>query len=155
MINKFKTVITDLRRLKMNLIPAATVEQIKKDEGLSLTAYQCSANKTTIGYGRNLEGRGITSDEAEYLLMNDIKITQKELRQNFDWFIDMNTARQGAMVNMCFNLGITRFYGFKKMIKAAKIGDHEEMAEQMLDSKWARQVGARADRLAIVGRTGK
>ena len=136
----------------MNLIPARTIEQIKFDEGLSIKLYQCSVGKMTIGYGRNIEDNGISEEEADYLLMNDIKRVQKELRANFEWFGLLSTARQGALINMCFNLGITRLLGFKKMIAALEMGDYQEAANQMLDSKWARQVGGRSGRLSDVMR---
>jgi len=136
----------------MNLIPARTIEQIKYDEGLVINLYQCSAGKMTIGYGRNIEDNGISEEEADFLLMNDIKRVQKELRSSFDWFVDLSTARQGALINMCFNLGITRLLGFKKMIAALEVGDYQEAANQMLDSKWARQVGGRSGRLSDVMR---
>lgn len=152
MIKMFKTIITNIQALKMNLVPARTVEQIKYDEGLSLNPYQCSADKMTIGYGRNVEDNGITEEEAEFLLMNDIKRVQKELRTNFEWFGLISTARQGALINMCFNLGITRLLGFKKMIAALEVGDYQEAANQMLDSKWARQVHGRSGRLSDVMR---
>lgn len=155
MLKHFKTIITDIQALKMNIVPTQTVEQLKLDEGKCLTLYQCSANKMTIGYGRNIEDNGITEEEADYLLMNDIKRVQKELRANFEWFGLIGTARQGALINMCFNLGLTRLMGFKKMLAAIEQEDYQEAAEQMLDSKWARQVGARADRLAKIMREGK
>ena len=141
--------------LKMNVIPASVVEQIKLDEGLSLKPYQCTADKFTIGYGRNIEDNGITEDEAEYLLMNDIKSTQEELLANFEWFLMLSAPKQGVLINMCFNLGLTRFKQFKKMIAAIEMGDYNEAAEQMLDSKWAHQVGNRAIRLSNIMRKSK
>lgn len=154
MLKQFKTIITNVQALKMNILPAQIVEQLKLDEGKCLKPYQCSANKMTIGYGRNIEDNGITEEEADYLLMNDIKRVQKELRANFEWFNMLNASRQGALINMCFNLGITRLLGFKKMIAALEIGDYQEAANQMLDSKWARQVGGRSGRLSDVMRFG-
>ena len=148
----FKTIITNIQALKMNLVPARTVEQIKYDEGKKLKVYLCSSGIETIGYGRNLVDVGITEEEAEFLLMNDIKRVQQELRANFEWFGLISTARQGALINMCFNLGITRLLGFKKMIAALEDGDFQEAANQMLDSKWAKQVGGRAGRLSDVMR---
>ena len=151
----FKTIITNVRALKMSIIPATTVEQIKQDEGLSLRPYQCTASKMTIGYGRNIEDNGIDEEEAELLLINDIKRTQRELVANFEWFGLIDARRQGALINMCFNLGLTRFKQFKKMISAVEMGDYDEAAEQMLDSKWARQVGNRAIRLSNIMRKSK
>ena len=146
--NMFKTIITNIESLKMNLIPYRIIKQIKDDEGFRSKAYECPAGKLTIGYGRNIESNGITEQEAEHLLMNDIKGAQRELRSSFPWFTMLSTARQGALINMCFNIGLTRMLDFKKMIAALEVGDYKEAANQMLDSKWARQVGDRATRLA-------
>lgn len=154
MLKQFKTIITNVQALKMNLISARTVEQIKSDEGLMLKPYQCSADKMTIGYGRNIEDNGITEEEADYLLMNDIKRVQKELKSNVSCFGVLNAARQGVLINMCFNLGLPRLLGFKKMLIALEDGDYQEAANQMLDSKWAKQVHGRAGRLSDVMRFG-
>ena len=144
----YRLITANIKALRMKIIPAVTVEQIKLDEGLRLKPYQCTASKVTIGYGRNIEDNGITEEEAEFLLLNDIKSTQEELLASFEWFVMLSATKQGVLINMCFNLGLTRFRQFKKMISAIEIGDYDEAAEQMLDSKWARQVGNRAIRLS-------
>lgn len=123
------------------------INQLMSDEGESLTIYKCTANIPTIGIGRNLE-KGITKEESSYLFMNDLKDATGDLSKNFKWFYVINEIRQGVLINMCFNLGLTRFMKFKKMIAALEARDYEEAARQMLDSKWANQVGDRATRLA-------
>ena len=50
----------------MNINPVAHL--IKKHEGLSLKPYKCTAGKLTIGYGRNIEDKGISQEEAERFL---------------------------------------------------------------------------------------
>jgi len=150
----FRTIITNLKMLKMNIIPASVVEQIKLDEGLSLKPYQCTADKFTIGYGRNIEDNGISEEEAEFLLLNDIKNTQKELLANFEWFVMLSAPRQGVLINMCFNMGLTRLLGFKNMIKALEFGDYDEAALEMLDSVWARKLVNRSGRLVEIMRKG-
>tara|TARA_R110002167_G_scaffold19341_2_gene71521 strand:+ start:8592 stop:9008 length:417 start_codon:yes stop_codon:yes gene_type:complete len=123
-------------------------KQIKIDEGFVSTPYECTAGKITIGYGRNIEDNGITREEAEMLLRNDIQSTRGELSFAFDWFILMPDAKQGVLINMCFNLGLTRLLKFKKMLAALEVKDYKEASIQMLDSKWAGQVGERAVRLS-------
>ena len=49
------------------------IEMLKRHEGLKVFPYHCSQNKLTIGIGRNLDDKGISKDEAYYLLYNDIK----------------------------------------------------------------------------------
>lgn len=122
--------------------------QLKIDEGLRLKPYRCTADKLTIGYGRNLEDVGISKDEAEYLFANDIKEAESELRHAFPWFEELAETRQDVLVNMCFNLGLTRLLGFKKFLKAVSLGEYETAAHEMMNSAWAEQVGDRAKRLA-------
>jgi|TARA_B100000073_G_scaffold345549_2_gene354881 lysozyme len=123
------------------------IEELKRDEGVVLTLYQCSAGKNTIGVGRNLDDRGITDDESDYLLSNDIDICIEELTNAFPWFVDLSDTRQRVMVNMCFNLGLSRLMGFKNFLAAMEAGDWETAGVEMLDSKWAVQVGPRSTRL--------
>ena len=123
------------------------IEELKRDEGVVLTLYQCSAGKNTIGVGRNLDDRGITDDESNYLLGNDIDICVEELRATFPWFQTLSDTRQRVMVNMCFNLGLSRLMGFKKFLAAMEAGEWETAGVEMLDSRWAVQVGPRSTRL--------
>jgi len=124
------------------------VTQLKRHEGLRLFPYQCSAGKWTIGYGRNLDDVGISEKEAELLLINDIEAATKECKRNFDWFDGLSERRKQALVNLCFNIGINRLKGFKKMLKALKEGEWQTAHDEALDSKWAKQVGQRANEIA-------
>jgi lysozyme len=123
------------------------IEELKRDEGVVLTLYKCSAGKNTIGVGRNVDDRGITEDESDYLLSNDIDLCVKELEGTFSWFQTLSDTRQRVMVNMCFNLGLSRLMGFRKFLAAMEAGEWETAGVEMLDSKWARQVGPRSTRL--------
>lgn len=128
------------------------IEMIKQHEGLRLKPYKCTAGKVTIGYGRNLEDVGIREREADLLLENDIKDSMSYVNSyNFH----ANGFRKAALVDMMYNLGPTRFAGFKKMIAAINECDFDRAADEMLDSKWSKQVGARAVRLAEIMRTGR
>ena len=126
------------------------IEELKRDEGVVLTLYQCSAGKNTIGVGRNLDDRGITDDESDYLLSNDIDICIEELTNAFPWFVDLSDTRQRVMVNMCFNLGLSRLMGFKNFLAAMEAGDWETAGVEMLDSKWAKQTPNRAKSMAKI-----
>ena len=123
------------------------IEELKRDEGVELRPYKCSAGFLTLGVGRNIEERGITMDESDYLLANDIKICEEEANRVFKWFADLTDARQRAIINMIFNLGLTKLLNFKKFLGAMESGDYETAGKEMLDSRWAEQVGNRADRL--------
>lgn len=121
---------------------------IKHHEGLRLLPYECTAGKITIGYGRNLEDKGILLDEAEMMLTHDVYECVVDLKNNFPWFRELSEARMQALVDMRYNLGKMGFRKFKGMIKAIEDGDYRKAAEEMLDSRWANQVGERAHRLA-------
>jgi len=122
-------------------------EQLKRQEGFRGEPYLCSAGATTIGYGRNLDANPLTMEEAELLLANDVARVQKELKNKVQ-LMGHCCARQGVILNMAFNLGVPRLLLFKKMLAAFAEKDYERAAEEMLDSKWARQVKTRAVVLA-------
>jgi len=127
-----------------------------KHEALRLKPYEDFLTEDiTIGVGRNLDSLGITEEEALYLLNNDIERCDKELLYNFKWYPDLCRVRQDAMINLCFNLGITRLKTFKKALSAMKAGDYNLAADEFLDSKWADQVGYRALEISDMIRTGR
>jgi len=126
-------------------------KMLKRHEGVSRFAYRCSSGKTTIGCGRNIDeagGLGLSEDEIDFILDNDIIRCIKELSVAFPWFGDMDEVRQDAMVSICFNLGLTKLLLFKKAIAAMEDGDYKLASVEFLDSKWASQVGIRATELS-------
>lgn len=130
-------------------------EMLIRHEGLRLKPYRDTVGKLTIGVGRNLDDVGITREEALILLDNDIAKVRREVNRAFPWFAQLNPVRKNVVLNMVFNIGLPRFRQFKKTIAAIKAKDWEEAASQMLDSRWARQVGRRARELAAMMKTGK
>jgi lysozyme len=130
-------------------------DQLIDHEGLELSLYKCTGDKWTIGVGRNLDDRGITEDEARYLLKNDIAIVEEELLRNKPSVVDLDGVRQRILVDMGFNLGIPTLLKFQNMWTAIEDEDWIEASEQMLDSRWAKQVGRRAIRLADAMKTGE
>jgi lysozyme len=126
-----------------------------RHEGLRLKPYRDIRNKLTIGVGRNLDDVGITRAEALLLLDNDIARVRHEVERAFPWFSGLNPARKDVVLNMVFNLGLSRFRRFGKTIAAIKARDWEGAAREMLASLWARQVGRRARELAEMMRRGK
>jgi lysozyme len=105
--------------------------------------------------GRNLDDRGITEDEARYLLKNDIAIVEEELLRAKPSVADLDAVRQRVLVDMGFNLGLPILLKFQNMWAAIEDEDWIDAAEQMLDSRWAKQVGRRAARLAEAMRSGE
>lgn len=124
------------------------IQQLIRDEGLELHPYPDINGYLTIGYGRNLTTNGISRAEAQMLLNNDVDDAIADVRKAFPWVDQMSHARQSVVFNMAFNLGITKLKGFKVTLKAMERGDWPEAAKGMRKSLWARQVKARAERLA-------
>ena len=135
------------------MITQALIDSVKEGEGLRLKPYRCTAGKLTIGYGRNLDDVGITKEEAELLLKNDLEKAEKDA-EKFPVYAKLNQARKDVLIEMVFNLGYSRLSNFKKMFAALEKGDYDEAANQMLDSSWHTQVGKRAERLAYFMRIG-
>ena len=132
-------------------------DQLRIHEGVRSHAYKCSANMITVGVGRNIDengGIGLSDDEIDYLLENDIKRCKQELI-SLSWFPDLDAVRQDAIVNLCFNLGLTRLMGFQNAMGAMAVGDYEKAADEFLDSRWAKQVGQRSLDVAHMIRTGE
>ena len=131
-------------------------EQLVRHEGLRLKPYRCTAGKLTIGIGRNLDDRGISQKEAYAMLERDIQDCEQ-------WLIDeipevynkLDEVRQSVLLNMCFNLGIKGLLEFKNTLSFIGAGDWERAANNMLASKWAKQVGMRAIELSELMRKGK
>lgn len=133
-------------------------EMLKRHEGVKSHAYRCTAGKITVGVGRNIDpdgGLGLSDDEIDYLLDNDIVRCIQELNSSFGWFNSVDDVRRDACIDMCFNLGITRFAGFKNALAAMKKGDYETAADEFYDSRWAKQVGNRAIEVCEMIRSGK
>ncbi|UCR75307.1 lysozyme R [Alcaligenes phage vB_Af_QDWS535] len=133
------------------------LRELRRDEGVVPYAYQDSLGYWTIGVGRLIDkrkGGRLTDTEMDYLLGNDIMEKEAELDKALPWWRNMTPARQRVLLNMCFNLGLTKLLGFKNTLKAMESGDYQKAAAGMLDSLWARQVGQRAQRLATMMRNG-
>jgi lysozyme len=126
------------------------IDQLKQDEGFRDKPYRCTENKLTIGYGWNIEDTGITEQQAEMILVDQVIKCDKELRDNFKWFPDLPERMQEVLVNMCFNMGISRLKGFKKTLKAFEDKCYLTAAAEMRESKWYNQVGPRAQRLVRI-----
>ena len=119
-------------------------DHVKEYEGYSQLVYECTAGYATIGYGRNLEQRGITKEESEYLLANDLQQCIKELKGIINRFDELPNKAQLVLVDMCYNLGLSKLLNFENMLDAIDARDWEKAAEELLNSRYARQVKRRA-----------
>ena len=135
----------------MNLLPL--ISELRRDEGVVAHAYQDSLGYWTIGVGHLIDKRkgGKMPDVIiDMLLRYDIDEKVAELNEKLPWWGFLDEPSQRVIVNMAFNLGVEGLLEFKKFMDALKDGDRNRAASEMLDSKWAEQVGARATRLATI-----
>jgi lysozyme len=129
--------------------------QLVEHEGERLLVYRCPAGYLTVGVGRNLEGKGLTKAESRFLLDNDITEVEGQCQARFPaWFPSLNGARQRAILDLVFNMGIERFCRFTSTIGAFERGNYEAAADHLIRSKWYGQVGRRAVRIVAMVRTG-
>ena len=145
------------------------IDKLIVAEGLRLQVYKDTLGIDTIGIGRNLEDRGITTEEladldiptiehvyeygiteadAVYLATNDVQIVEEELVRAHPCVDRLDSVRQLILIDMAFNMGVPRLCKFKKMWAAVHDEDYPTAAKEMLDSRWAKQVKGRATKLA-------
>ena len=152
------------------------LDKLIQHEGMVLTVYQDTLGIDTIGIGRNLKDRGISKEEldymdipsmaivyehgiteadARYLAMNDIKIVEEELCRVQPVVNDLDAVRQLILMDMAFNMGVPRLCKFKRMWGAIYDHKFDAAGREMLDSRWAAQVGKRATKLSDAMKTGE
>jgi len=130
------------------------ISMIKEHEGKKLKPYKCSEGYLTIGWGRNLDSNGISEEEAEQMLKNDIWDAQMDCIRNIKVWGSLDVVRQSVLIDMCFNMGISKLLKFKKTLNDINNKNYKAASLEMLDSKWAKQVGKRAKKLSEVMKTG-
>lgn len=113
-------------------------------EGMVLKAYSCPAGKITVCVGRNAEDKGFTEEEAMFLLHNDIDDCIDDLNRNIPRWISYPEPVQYVLIDLCFNLGISTLLSFRKTLKHIDEGSYEAASKELLNSRYAKQVGRRA-----------
>jgi len=129
--------------------------EVKNSAGRHIV-YDCPAGHATIGIGRNVSesGLGLSDIEVEFMLEEDIARCAEELGREFPWFSGLNEARRDAMIDLVFNMGLTRLTGFKKALAAMAEANYDLAAAEFMDSKWASQVKDRAIEICAMIKTG-
>ena len=129
-------------------------ENLNRHEGYQRHSYVCPAGATSVGYGRNLDqakgGLGISEEEAEYLLANDIRRSIGEC-ERFRWWTETPMPQRMVMIELVYQLGWGRLTGFNRMLSHMARGEagYSAAADELLDSHYARnQCPARAKELA-------
>lgn len=129
----------DLKRL---------IAHLRAHEGVRAKPYTDTVGKLSIGVGRNLTDNGLSQEEIDYLLANDIAKAEQEARALVPSLDSLDPVRKEVLIEMAFNMGRPRLAGFKNMLSAVGRKDFARAAAEMLDSRWAVQVGNRAKVLA-------
>lgn len=132
---------------------AAILADLKRDEGLQLKPYKDAAGKLTVGYGVNLDA-GIDATEADWLLGHREAKAEEAVVAYLPWTAALDPGRHSVLVEMAYNLGIEGLLGFRHTLDAVHEGRWADAAAGMRASLWARQIGARAERLAVKMETG-
>jgi lysozyme len=125
--------------------------QLKRDEGEKLHAYQDTLGFWTIGIGILIDqrkGGGLRPEESEFIFRNRLKLLDEELARVLPWLSNLDPARRGVLINMAYQMGVIGLLGFKATLALVSVGKYQEAAAQMLQSKWAKQTPARAQRLS-------
>ena len=134
------------------------VETLKQeliiDEGKRSKPYVDTVGKTTIGVGRNLTDVGLSDDEIDMLLTNDVNKAFSQLVVALPWVLTLSDTRQRALTNMAFNMGLKTLLTFTTTLGLISAGKYEDASHAMLNSKWATQVGDRAKRIALMIKEG-
>lgn len=145
----------------------STIALVMLHEGFSAMPYKCTSGKWTIGYGRNIEanpipgkdltylqGHGITKAEARELLLLDLHSLRLEL-ERIDEFQQCGDARQAVLLDMAYCMGMRGLLSFEKMWDAIRHEKYNVAANEILDSKFAKQTKTRAVRLSTMMSTGR
>lgn len=138
---------------------AELTRQLKADEGVKPCVYDDHLGYKTIGVGRLVDSRkpgaGLRPVEIDFLLQNDIDDRIEQLTRRLPWFQNLDDARKGVLLNMAFQLGVDGLLGFKNTLAMVEAGKYANAAQGMLQSKWASQTPARAERMALQMETGQ
>jgi len=116
---------------------------LEKHEGFRAHMYKDTQGIWTIGYGHNLN-EPISRAAGAEILRDDALDTAQEL-QKVEWYTKLNEARQLAIFDMGYNMGVEELLKFHDMIAAIKAQDWKKAHDEALDSLWAKQVGYRAE----------
>lgn len=134
---------------------ARLASQLKQAEGVRNEAYRDSLGLWTAGVGHLLDqsrdwtGVVFTSDQVDAWLDADLDTAIHFAEQLLEWPQLDTAARQEAVVELVFNMGLSHWKQFAHCRMAITKKDWQTAHDQLLDSLWAKQVGAaRSTRLA-------
>jgi lysozyme len=114
---------------------------LKEDEGYRQFPYHDTEGVLTIGIGRNLRDKGISEEEAEYLLGNDIAEAETGCEREFAFWYALPVEAQLVLICLAFNMGLNGLLTFEKMITHLSRAEYQSAADELENSRWAHQVG--------------
>lgn len=139
----------------------AMAAELEDDEGRRKSAYKDHLGYLTIGVGRLIDerrGGGLSDDEIDYLLRNDITRRAEELATRWPAFLAIaatEPVRARGILNMAFQLGVDGLLGFHNSIAYLERRQWREAAANLRLSLWAKQTPARAARVIGMIETGQ
>ena len=128
-------------------------DQLRRDEDVRDTMYRDELGNATVGVGHNLS-TPLSARAIQMILEDDVSAKKIEMDASLPWAASLDDARYGALLNLSFNMGVGGLLGFPRMLRAIQAQDWDVAARELLDSRYARQVGDRATRLAAQLQTG-
>lgn len=123
---------------------------IKLHEGSRNLMYKCTAGFNTIGIGHNLDTKPISDRAIDVIFEDDLAEFEESVIKNFPFYESLSEVRKAVILDMAFNLGIAGISKFKNFLAAVEMGDYITAGVEMLDSRWAAQVGQRSTRLSLM-----
>lgn len=151
------------------MIDEQLVRLIVAHEGFSKTPYRDTRGFWTVGYGRCLDMYPLDSEDAlavfnidgislraaEMLMRRELAMREADCRKCIPFFSTLDPVRQAALIDMTYNLGIKGLLGFKKMLAALSRNDWQSAADEVLDSRYSKQVKGRALDISSMLLTGR
>jgi len=129
------------------------LESIKHHEGFVEHVYDDSLGIPTIGYGFAIKDLILDEDLCDEILLRKLRILGRSVMGKFPFFDSLPSDCKDVLMEMCYQLGVTGVSKFKKALKAMEDGDWEKAADEMLDSKWAKQTPPRAKEMSDIIRS--
>ena len=129
------------------------LNRIKHHEGYGSRVYKCTEGFDTIGYGFAIKDLEIDEDMAEEILLRKLEKLIKRVRDKFNWLDSVPHEVQGVLVEMSYQMGVSGVSKFKKALHAMQMFQWKEAADEMLDSRWAKQTPNRAKELSNIIRS--
>ena len=126
------------------------LKRIKEHEGFRSKVYQCTEGFDTIGYGFAIKDLELDEDIAEEILLRKVENLISRVRKRFNWLDSVPPAVQGVLVEMSYQMGLSGVCKFKKALHAMQMCQWKLAADELLDSRWAKQTPNRAKGLSDI-----